>query len=254
MPTVSEETLRATGLREQFLATYRLAGRCDLSPPEREKLAKKLGVGESTVRRHLSRVRMALEGSTPISPVAPGDAHLLEVTDPEKHAEALSQLSTPFRNIAEVAEKVGISPTLARKLAKDLDGELQPLKREIEEIRLDDLTNRFGTLTRDSIDAITPEKLRRAGAKDLAIIAGIGVQNWQLLRGQPTSRAEISDRREMNEIVELLVKEAARRGIEIDVTPEGGVTPKKSPFRNAKHQREVKQITSGDPAETLVPA
>jgi hypothetical protein len=52
----------------------------------------------------------------------------------------------------------------------------------------------------------------------------------------------------------MIVKEAERRGVEIDVTPEGGVTPKKSPFRNAAHQRDVKKIASGDPAETLVPA
>ena len=52
----------------------------------------------------------------------------------------------------------------------------------------------------------------------------------------------------------MLFGEMKRRGIEIDVTPEGVVTPKKSPYRNAAHQRDVKAIESGDPAETLVPA
>ncbi len=254
MSKVAEEDLQATGLKEQILATYRLAGCFDLSQPEREKLAKKLGCAASTVKTHLSRVKMGLEGSAPIPPTSQGEGKLLEIVDPEKHAEALSQLSAPYRNIEEVAKKVGISPTLARKLAKDLDGELQPLKRAVEDVRLEDLTKQFGTLTRDSIDAITPEKLRKAGAKDLAIIAGIGVQNWQLLRGQPTSRMEIDDRREANELVKLLMKEAARRGIEIDVTPEGGVSAQKSPFLNAAHQRTVKKIESGDPVGSLVPA
>jgi hypothetical protein len=252
---VSAERLSATGLPEKTLATYRLAGACDLPLAKRLKLAKKLKVAESTVKRHLSLIKKKLED--PESLVMPtGDPEkgvALEQSDPEKHAQAVSLLSDRFQNVAAVAKQVGISVGAATNIARDLEGDMSPLKREIAEIRLDDITKRFGTLTRDAIDAITPEKLERANAQQLAVIAGISADKWQLLRGQPTSRTEIGDRRQMNELIGIIAKEAKRRGIEIDITPEG-VTATKSPYRNANDQRLQKQISSGDPAETLAPA
>jgi hypothetical protein len=253
---ISEERLSATGLPEKALATYRLAGCFDLPLAQRKKLAKKLKVAESTVKRHLSQVRSRLGKPRYESPTGTrnGGVIPLEVTDPEKHAKAVSLLSAPLQSIAEVAREVGMSPSAARKIAKDLDGEMLPLKRAIEEVRVEDLTKRFGTLTRDAIDAITPEKLMASNAQQLAVISGIAAEKWQLMRGQPTSRTEIGDRRQMNELLGIIAKEAKRRGIEIDVTPEGGVTAKKSPYRSARDQRLQKEITSGDPAETLSPA
>ena len=251
---VSDNDLAATGLPERTLATYRAAGSLTLPLADRKKLAKKLGVVETTVKRHLSQVRQQLDHPNAKQPTVPGEAMLLEVSDPERHAEALSKLSDPYQSVAAVAREMGMGDVTAAKIAKDLNGELQPLKRAIEDVRLEDLKKGFGTLSRDAMDAITPEKLKKANAQQLAIIAGIGVQNWQLLRGQPTQRMEIGDRRQMNELVEMMLTEAKRRGVEIDVTPEGSTTAKKSPYRNAAHQRDVKKISSGDPAETLAPA
>jgi len=251
---VSDSDLAATGLPERALATYRAAKAFSLPFDKRKKLAKKLGVAESTVKRHLSQVRQRLEHPNLKQPTTISETRLLEVTDPDKHARALSKLSEPFRGVEAVAKEVGIAEVTARRLAKELEGELKPLKREIEEIRLDDLTKRFGTLARDAVDAITPEKLVKANARDLAIISGVAVDKWQLLRGQPTQRTELNDRRQMNELLEMLFKEAKRRGIEIDVTPEGSTTSKRSPFLNAAHQREVKKIQTGDPVETRTPA
>jgi len=251
---VSEEELQATGLDERFLNTYRLAGTFSPSKAEIKKLAKKLKVVESTITRHLSRVRYRIEEGVPENLPKRAAGTGFEDIEPEKHAEMLSKLSEPCRQVATVAREVGVRPDMAYKIAKDLDGELQPLKRKIEAIRLEDLTNRFGTLARDAIDAITPEKIEKASAKDLGVLSGIAVDKWQLLRGQPTSRMEIGDRRQMNELLELLVKEAKRRGVEIDVTPEGGVTAKKPPYRNNFQRRMDKKIETGDPDETLAPA
>jgi transposase len=255
LPEVSEEALDATGLPEKTLATYRLAGALSLPIAKRRKIAKKLGVKESTVKRHLSQVRKNLDepGSLVQPTTTSNAANLLEQRDPKKHGEALVALTRPGRSIEGVAKSLGVSPGVATRIAKDLDGELLPLKRAIEDVRIEDLTKRFGTLSRDAIDAITPDKLLRSSAPQLAVIAGIAVDKFQLLRGQPTQRMEIGDRRQMNEVLALIVKEAKRRGVEIDVTPEGATSAKKSPYRSMAHQKEVKEISAGgDPS--LVPA
>jgi transposase-like protein len=253
---VTEEALQATGLPEKTLATYRLAHAHDPSL-SRADLAIRLGVKPDTVKRRLSQVRQKLKDPDSLEFLGrsgkTGQPQIHE-KHPEKFAAAVVELSGTQINVAEVARSVGIAPNMASKIAKLLDGELLPLKRELTDVRLDDLTKRFGTLARDAVDAITPQKLASASAQQLAIVAGVATDKFQLLRGQPTQRMEIGDRRKLDEVLNLILKEAKRRNIEIDVTPEGGVTAKKSPFRNAKHRDMMKQLTSGDPVETLTPA
>jgi len=249
---VSEEQLQATGLSERYLATYRLTHASD-PPLSLEAVSEQVGVTPETVKRHLAVVSKRVEDPTALRNTETGKPDLAK-TNPEQYAAAVNKLSDRKRNITAVAREVGVSPSTASKIAKSLDGDMMPLQRAIEDVRLEDLTKRFGTLARDAIDAITPEKLEKANAQQLSLAAAVAVDKWQLLRGQPTQRMEIGDRRKMNEILELVVKEAKRRQIEIDVTPEGGVTAKKSPFRNAAHKREMKRLQSGDPVETLEPA
>ena len=252
MSEVSEEALVATGLPEKTLATYRMAGGFSVPIAKRRQIAKKLKLVEATVARHLSQVRKKLDDpNSLVQPTVTGRS--LEQTDPKKHGDALLKLSHPRRSIEAVAREVGIDPKVATRMAKELEGELMPLKRAIEDVRIEDLTKRFGTLSRDAVDAITPDKLLVSNARDLAIIAGVAVDKFQLLRGQPTQRMEIGDRRKLNEVLELIVKEAKRRGVEIDVTPEGATSAKKSPYRCMEQQKEVKAIAAGgDPS--LVPA
>ena len=250
--SATEEQLQATGLAEKYLSSYRLAHFED-PPLSKDEIAQRAGSKRSTIKRHLARVDLKLADPDSMRSTGSGFIHRSQ-SDPETYAKALMKLAGPQRNIAETARECGLSIQAATKIAKELDRELQPLARAIEDVRVEDLTKQFGSLTRDAMLAITQAKLDGASARDLGVLAGIGSQNFQLLRGQPTQRLEISDRREMNELVKLMLEEASRRGIEIDVTPDHGTTAQKSPYKNAADQRAKKQIESGDPAETLAPA
>jgi len=213
-------------LPERALRIYRAAGKTSLSLPERKKLAEELGVTHHAVKVNLARVAKKLENPDALRSVDKNPPGFHE-TDPDGFASAVVALSDPESKVGAIAKKLGISPSTVRKLAKELDGELMPLKREIQDVRLEGMVKRFGTLAKDSVDAITPDKLAGASARDLAVISGIATQNWQLLLGQPTQRMEISDRREMNEMLGLILQEVERRGYEVDVTPEGAVTTRR---------------------------
>jgi len=253
---VSEEQLQATGLSERILQTYRLAGDTFISKERSAEIAEEIGKTPTTVKTHLSRVRVKLaDPKSMVQPTVPGAGdHSFETKNPAKFADAVVAMSAPGATAAQVARDVGIGAETAARIGRQLDGELRPLGRKLEDVRLEDLTKRFGTLARDAVDAITQTKLDAASAQQLAIIAGVATDKFQLLRGQPTQRMDITDRREMNEILKLIVDEAKRRNIEIDVTPEGATSATKSPYRSAAHKREVQRIESGDPVETLVPA
>lgn len=71
-----------------------------------------------------------------------------------------------------------------------------------------------------SLQYIDPFGLAGAPVKDIeAVVDGL-IKNIQLLEGKPTSITSHEDRRQMNELLPLLIKEAQRRGVTIDVTPE----------------------------------
>ncbi len=251
----TEEQLQATGLSEHILNTYRLAHAED--PPltdeaGHEILAERLDRKPSTMRVHLSRVDKHLK--VPREKASPSPPRTEQKLDPDDFASMLVGMSAQGVSAARISRDLGLSPKVASRVGSLLEKELQPLKRELTDVKLEDLTRRFGTLTRDAIDAITPAKLEAASARDLTVAAGIATDKWQLLRGQPTQRMEIGDRRNLNEIVQIILKEAKRRNVEIDITPEGGVTAGKSKFRGALHKKDLKQIESGDPVETLAPA
>jgi hypothetical protein len=59
----------------------------------------------------------------------------------------------------------------------------------------------------------------------------------------------------MNEVLKMMVTEAKRRGLEIDVTPEGVTSvEKKKDFHSVAHKRLAAKAETRDPVETLAPA
>lgn len=63
--------------------------------------------------------------------------------------------------------------------------------------------------------------LSTSSAKDLALTVGILVEKMQLLKGLPTEIIDVNDRRKLNELIPLVLKDAKRRGLIIDVDSEG---------------------------------
>lgn len=69
--------------------------------------------------------------------------------------------------------------------------------------------------------------LAGAGAKDLAIAAGILLDKAQLLKGQPTQILTHAERAKMDELLPMVIKECQRRGIIVDgVKTESSIAPK----------------------------
>lgn len=71
-----------------------------------------------------------------------------------------------------------------------------------------------------ALSYVDEHALSRANIRDLASLVALFVDRRQLLRGEPTQIASIEDRRAMNEIMPLLLREAQRRGVTIDLPTE----------------------------------
>ena len=68
--------------------------------------------------------------------------------------------------------------------------------------------------------AITDEKLEKASAKDLGILAAIGTDKLLLLQGLPTQIVRTErDRTKLGDLAEALALEMGRRGVKLDGVP-----------------------------------
>lgn len=65
------------------------------------------------------------------------------------------------------------------------------------------------------LDGITQDKIDKAHARDLAITYGVLIDKMQLLEGKPTQILSIEERRDLKDLLPLLMAEAARRQITI---------------------------------------
>ena len=217
------------------------------------ELAEKRGLSRECVKKHLARARKRLDNPDSVADIPNGHeaghpTMRVENTKPEQFADAVIALSEPGKTVAAAGRESGLSSTAVNRIVTRMEGDLAAVARPIQALKLKEITDEFGQLSIDAIRAITPEKLEEAKARDLAVVAGVAIDKWQLLRGQPTTRMEITDRRKMDEVAAILLKEAARRGITVTTDPvTGEVSSDKSPYRNIHDQRLVKEISSGDP-------
>lgn len=69
-----------------------------------------------------------------------------------------------------------------------------------------------------ALDRMTPAAFADMNAKDIAITLGILIEKVQLLDGRPTQIFTFEERRHVNELLPIALREAQRRGHTIDLT------------------------------------
>ncbi|KPK66949.1 hypothetical protein AMJ82_11540, partial [candidate division TA06 bacterium SM23_40] len=68
------------------------------------------------------------------------------------------------------------------------------------------------------LESISEADLEEANLRDKAVAASIMIEKRQLLSGEPTEIIDMQSREHVNVLVQALVVEAKRRGIDFDVT------------------------------------
>jgi predicted transcriptional regulator len=178
-----------------------------------QKLELTKGAVERLYRKALARMAGVQERPR-------GHGRKLEEYDSEKAAEAIERLTDPLSvSVAEIAREVGLNEKTTLMLAKRLEGRYLPLKKQIEDVRTADLLNLVSTRAREILDSIDEGDIAKATLKDKAIAAGIFIDKRQLLSGEPTQILSVEDRRKLDELLPMIVREAKRRGMTIDVDP-----------------------------------
>lgn len=114
--------------------------------------------------------------------------------DDEAVANALAVLRSNRGNMKRTAAQLGIPRTTLRQWAgrneKTTTGSTRDVPAPLMDEARTKLAATFKQRAQQIMDAVTPEKLEKASARDLLIAAGIATEKAELLTGGPTARTE----------------------------------------------------------------
>ncbi len=191
------------------------------------EIARRLGTTAGSVRSSWRVARK--KNKHPVS--MPAGAVPIERRDPERGAAMLDlatdATSDPWVQIEQAARRCGFPPTTLRLFIARLKARYQPLNDAIVEVKRDELLKLLDDRAFRALTYLDDFALAGAGAKDLAIAAGILLDKAQLLKGQPTQILTHAERAKMDELLPMVIRECQRRGIIVDgVKTEYSVVPK----------------------------
>jgi len=188
-------------------------------------LVERTGRSRSSLRASYKTAAEKLSGPDPTGM----RARRLETRNPAKAAEVIDVMSDPqldpahpFAGVAKAAKECGVPVGTIHQLVARLDGEYQPVKRELQRVKTDRLVKQFENLATDSLDSITDADLKGSSAYQRVVMAAIATEKRELLDGRPTERLSHDDRRKLPELLETLSIEIERRGLMKEINPETG--------------------------------
>ena len=174
-----------------------------------EEIATEIGLGVDDIKQRLSKIFGKFDTSDLL-------AKYPIVSMTMQSAEGMAMGT----DVLKAARELGMSKTITDAVKRRLDARagLQPDDPVgLSDRQLIAVLEQKLALTLSYVDAFV---LSGASAKDLQAVADGLISNIQLLKGKPTSITSVEDRRKMNELLPLLVREAKRRGVLIEGTVE----------------------------------
>lgn len=140
-----------------------------------------------------------------------------ENTNPDAVATVFDGATEPWVDtFTAIAEDAGLNPKVTSAIVKRLSRDHPGLLTYVRDLKTKHFVSAIEHRLAEALDALTPEKMHEASARDLAVVVSILVEKRQLLRGEPTQILSIEERQHMAEILPLLLKEAERRGMTVE--------------------------------------
>lgn len=143
-----------------------------------------------------------------------------EIADQETRGRIAVQLSSPEANIAEIARKEGVSEHFVRGVRDQLQTQAPQVGMALRKLTGKQALAKVETLLDQAFEKLYEliPNARVASLRDVAFVADRMFNMRQLLRGEPTAITTVDDRRKLNELVPLMLREAARRGVIVEGT------------------------------------
>ena len=140
----------------------------------------------------------------------------VEQYDPKKAADFIFNTAEPWAVVKQAAMACGLPHNTAVNLTERLRTRYLPVKSAVKTINTGEILKQLDSKIMMALDHMDEFAFAGANLRDLGIVLGLLIEKRQLLSGEPTAILGVDDRRQLNELVGLVVGEAKHRGITID--------------------------------------
>lgn len=156
---------------------------------------------------------------------------------PEEFAEIFEQITDPLARVEKLLEMADMPKRTAKTIMRRIQTRYNNVNRAVKEIKTRDIVSALESKIELAFDYMDDTAFARASLRDLSITLGILIEKRQLLRGEPTQILSTEERQTLDISIPLIVKEAQRRGMIIEMTPidassEEGVSARLLPHKN----------------------
>jgi|TARA_Y100000310_G_C20662701_1_gene805660 hypothetical protein len=134
---------------------------------------------------------------------------------PATEAEFLDVATDPFISLRAAAETCGVDPLTASRMIQRLKRRRKPLYDELIKVKGADLTAMIEDRIWRILQFIDEGVMADAGLKELTVALGTLIDKRQLLSGEPTQIISVHERKDMGDLLGILLREAERRQIPI---------------------------------------
>lgn len=151
------------------------------------------------------------------------DKQDIEVTNPEAAAAALDMLTDgDFEKLNLLTEELNIPRSMMIAFKQRLKMKYKGLEVVIGQIKTPIFQGKIDGIINAGLDSIDEIDFMKASLRDKASTICMFIEKRQLLAGEPTQILSINERKEVNDLIPLLMDEARRRGVMIDIDPATG--------------------------------
>lgn len=145
----------------------------------------------------------------------------VDVKDEEAVSMVLTAASDPFddkyRELRAVCKEAGMKPSLVAGIIRRMKSQFAAPLEEMKKLTLKEMTDQIESKISLVLSAMDEYSVAQASLKDQSIALGILVDRHQLLNNRPTQIFDHTSRLEVQQLAPLLLAEANRRGLVIDM-------------------------------------
>ncbi len=118
------------------------------------------------------------------------------------------------------AKRAGLPATTAREIYDRFSNRYRAITDHLRKANTVDILKLVDHCIIEVMESLSTQDWGAVSARDKMVVAGILVDKRQLLSGEPTAIVSVEDRRSLEALTGAMLKEAHRRGIEIELTPD----------------------------------
>jgi hypothetical protein len=149
-------------------------------------------------------------------PLPKGRGMTVEKTAPDKAADLMIAATDPWHTLESAAQACGLDTNVAQAVVQRLRHRYTPVNAKLREVQTKHLIALIEDRALMALEYMDEAAFAQANLRDLTIAMGVLLEKRQLLSGEPTQILSVEERRDLNEVLPLVMREAKRRGVTID--------------------------------------